>query len=260
VDLRGKVAIVTGSASAAGIGRAAAIRLSQEGAAGVVINYANPASRGKAEAVAHEVERAGAGALVHQADVADDQQCRAMVDAAVRKFGRLDALVNNAATTVRVRYEDLEALTDETWDRIFAVNLKGTFYCIRAAAPHLSASGQGAVVNVSSIAGVRAVGASSIPYAASKAAVINLTMLLARALAPTIRVNCVTPGFVAGQWMEDSLGRERYETARERASQRIPLARIATPEDVAQAILCLITSDFITGHNLVCDGGYLIRD
>jgi len=260
VDLNGKVAIVTGSGSAAGVGRSTAIRLAERGAAGVVINYSSPASEAKAAGVAAEVERAGARALVYRADVSQDPQCRAMVAAALLAFGRLDILVNNAATTARVRYEDLEVLTDEVWDRILAVNLKGTFYCIRAAAPHLAASGQGAVVNVASIAGIRAVGASSIPYAASKAAVINLTMLLARALAPGIRVNCVTPGFVAGQWMEQSLGHERYEKAVERSRARIPLGRVAAPDDVAHAILSLITSDFITGHNLICDGGYLIRD
>ncbi len=260
MEVRGKAAIVTGSGSAGGIGRSTAIRLAQHGAAGVVVNYSNPRSEGKAAAVAAEVERAGARACLHRADVSDDRQCRAMVDAAVRAFGRLDILVNNAATTVRVRYEDLDALTDEIWDRILAVNLRGTFYCIRAAAPHLAASGQGAVVNVASVAGIRAVGASSIPYAASKAAVINMTMLLARALAPRVRVNCVTPGFVVGQWMEESLGRDRYEQAAERTRQRIPMGRVATPDDVAHAVLSLITSDFITGHNLICDGGYLIRD
>jgi 3-oxoacyl-[acyl-carrier protein] reductase len=260
VDITGKVAIVTGSGSAAGIGRSTAIRLAQAGAAGVVVNYASPASREKAEAVASSIEEAGARPLVHRADVSDDHQCRAMVDAAVGRFGRLDILVNNAATTVRIRYEDLDAVTDEVWDRILRVNLRGTFQCIRAAAPHLGASGQGAVVNVASIAGIRAVGASSIPYAASKAAVINMTMLLARALAPRVRVNCVTPGFVAGQWMEESLGPERYAKATERTSQRVPMGRVATPDDVAHAILSLITSDFVTGHNLICDGGYLIRD
>jgi len=260
VDVRGKAAIVTGSGSAAGIGRATAIRLAESGAAGVVVNYSNPGSEAKAAAVAAEVERAGARACLYRADVSDDRQCRAMVDAAVGAFGRLDILVNNAATTVRVRYEDLDALTEEIWDRILRVNLLGTFHCIRAAAPHLAAHGAGAIVNVASVAGVRALGASSIPYAASKAAVINMTMLLARALAPRVRVNCVTPGFVAGQWMEESLGRERYEQAAERSRQRIPMGRVATPDDVAHAILSLITSEFITGHNLICDGGYLIRD
>jgi 3-oxoacyl-[acyl-carrier protein] reductase len=260
VEIKGKAAVVTGSGSAAGIGRSTALMLADMGAAGVVINHSSSKSREKAEAVAKEVERAGAKAVVCQADVSSDAECRAMMKLAADSFGRLDILVNNAATTIRVRFEDLDGLTEEVWNRNIGVNLKGTFYCIRAAAPYMQQAGEGAVVNISSIAGIRAVGSSSIAYGAAKAGVINMTMFLARALAPSIRVNCVTAGFVAGQWMHESLGAERYAKALERTASRIPRGRVAQPEDVAQAITSLIASDFITGHNLICDGGFLIRD
>lgn len=260
MDVNGKVAVVTGSGSAAGIGRSSAIQLAQRGAAGVVINHSRASSADKAEAVAREVQAAGAKALVFQADVSDDAACRAMMAAAQEAFGRLDILVNNAATTVRVRFEDLDGLTEEVWALNLGVNLKGPFYCIRAARPYMEQGGDGAVVNISSIAGVRAVGSSSIAYGAAKAGVINMTMFLARALAPAIRVNCVTAGFVRGQWMEESLGSDRYDRALERTASRIPRGRVAEPDDVAQAVVSLIESDFITGHNLLCEGGFLIRD
>lgn len=260
MDVKGKVALVTGSGSAAGIGRSAVLRLAHLGAAALVVNFSNPGSAGKAAAVAEEAEKAGAAVLVYRADISDDAQCRAMMAEAAERFGRLDILVNNAAATIRVRFDDLEGLTEEVWDLNLNVNLKGPFYCVRAARPYLEANGGGAVVNVASIAGIRAVGSSSIAYAAAKAGVINMTMFLARALAPAIRVNCVTAGFVAGQWMEQSLGENRYEKARERTAARIPMGRVAAPDDVADAICSLIASDFITGHNLICDGGFLIRD
>lgn len=260
MDVKGKVAVVTGSGSSAGIGRSTALRLARLGARGVVVNHARDNSRGKAQTVAKEVEQAGSEALVVQADVSDDAAVRDMMAAAHDTFGRLDILVNNAATTVRVRFEDLEGLTEEVWERNLGVNLKGTFYCIRAARPFMDEAGDGAVVNISSIAGIRAVGSSSIAYGAAKAGVINMTMFLARALAPTIRVNCVTAGFVKGQWMEESLGGERYEKALARTSERIPRGRVADPDDVAHAVVSLVESDFVTGQNLVCDGGFLIRD
>ncbi len=260
MDVKGKVAVVTGSGSSAGIGRSTVVRLAQLGARGVVVNHARDSSRSKAQVVAKEAEQAGSEALVVQADVSDDGAVRDMMAAAHDTFGRLDILVNNAATTVRVRFEDLEGLTEEVWARNLGVNLKGTFYCIRAARSFMEETGDGAVVNISSIAGIRAVGSSSIAYGAAKAGVINMTMFLARALSPAIRVNCVTAGFVKGQWMQESLGDDRYETALERTSERIPRGRVADPDDVAHAVVSLIESDFITGQNLICDGGFLIRD
>ncbi len=259
MDIQGTVAIVTGSGSRAGAGRAAAVGLAKRGAKGVVINY----SQNEAAALdaAREVESYGCKALVVRADVSQDAEVRAMVQRTVESFGQLDILINNAAWTARVRFEDLEGLTDEIWDRTLGVNLKGAFYCVRAAAPHLSER-RGAVINVVSIGGLRAVGSSSIAYAASKAALINMTMTLARGLAPNVRVNAVCPGFIDGQWMQSGptgLG-ERYEETKVKTAQKIPLSRVAQPEDVADAMFALLMTDFVTGHTLVVDGGYTIRD
>lgn len=257
MDLTGTVAIVTGAGSRAGIGRSTALALARSGAAGVVVNY----SRNEAAAhdVAAEVGDAGAQALPFRADVSRDAECRAMVAAAVERFGRLDVVVNNAARTTRVRFDDLEGLTDEIWDETLGVNLRGAFYCVRAAAPHLAERGNGAVVNVSSIGGLRAVGSSSIAYAASKAALINMTMTLARGLAPAVRVNCIVPGFVDGQWLQAGLG-ERYERTRQRTAAKIPLRRVTTPQAAADAVLSLVRNDYITGQSLVIDGGYTMQD
>jgi 3-oxoacyl-[acyl-carrier protein] reductase len=260
VDIRGKVALVTGAASWQGAGRAAAVALAARGAAAVAVNYRRSADA--ADDVAAELRRLGAQAWPVQADVAADDAVRRMVDGVVERFGRLDILINNAAYTRRVRFDDLEGLTDEVWDRTLAVNLKGAFYCVRAAAESLRRSGSGVVVNTSSIAGVRAVGSSSVAYAASKAALINMTQTLARALAPEVRVNAVAPGFVEGQWMrsqETGIG-DRYERTRERTAARVPLRRVATPEDVAQVVMALVESDFVTGQTWVVDGGYLAVD
>lgn len=259
MDVKGTVAIVTGSGSRAGIGRSAALALAQRGARGVVINYSR--SEAAAHEVAREVEALGCKALVVQADVSDDAQVRAMVDRTIAAFGHLDILINNAAWTARVRFDDLEGVTDEIWERTLAINLKGPFLCTRAAAPHLKAR-RGVVINVTSIGGLRAVGSSSVPYAASKAGLINMTQTLARGLAPEVRVNAVCPGFVDGQWMKEGnagLG-DRYDVTRDKTAQKIPLKRVAQPEDVAEAILALIQTDFVTGHTLVVDGGYTIRD
>lgn len=259
MELSGTVGIVTGAGSWAGIGRATAVALARAGAKGIVINYSR--SEEAARDVAKEVESHGAKALIYRADVSHDREVRAMVEETIERFGHLDILVNNAAWTTRVRFEDLEGLTEEIWDRTLGVNLKGAFFCIRAAAPHL-AERKGVVINVGSIGGLRAVGSSSAAYAASKAALMNLTQTMARGLAPDVRVNCVCPGFVEGQWMqstEHGLG-DRYEITKEKTAQKIPLRRVARPEDVAEAILALCRLDFVTGHILVVDGGYTIRD
>jgi 3-oxoacyl-[acyl-carrier protein] reductase len=167
-------------------------------------------------------------------------------------------LVNNAATTVFVGHGDLEKLQDEDWDRVFSVNVKGAFQCARAARPLLAASGDGQIVNVSSVAGVAAVG-SSLPYCASKAALNNLTVALARALAPEIRVNAVAPGAIQSRWLEQGYGRA-YESVLRGAAERSALKKTCTPDDVADAILALLTgSALVTGQIVVCDGGMLIH-
>ena len=181
MELSGKCAIVTGSA--VGVGRATALALAKRGA-NVVVNYSR--SEEEARDTVAQVEALGAKALLVRADVSNDAEVRAMIAAAVDAFGGVNVLVNNAGTTAFVNFADLEGMTEELWDRILAVNLKGPFFCARAAAEAMKSSGEGAIVNIASIAGVKAIG-SSIAYAASKAALINLTVALARVLAPEVR-------------------------------------------------------------------------
>ena len=253
MQLSGKTAIVTGSA--VGVGRATALELAKRGA-NVVVNYSR--SEGEAKETVAEVERLGARALLVRADVSRDAEVREMAKRALDTFGSIDVLVNNAGTTAFVDFADLEAMTEEHWDRLLAVNLKGPFFCSRAVAGPMKQAGAGAIVNVASIAGVRAIG-SSIAYAASKAGLINLTIALARALAPHVRVNSVAPGFIDTRWLRQGLG-EFYEPARARTAEQTPLGRVATPEDVAEVVLSLIESaDFVTGQNIVIDGGNSIR-
>ncbi|MFN0085777.1 MAG: SDR family NAD(P)-dependent oxidoreductase, partial [Blastocatellia bacterium] len=169
MEIAGKAAVVTGGGT--GVGRATALSLAQRGCS-VLINYSR--SKDEAEATAAEVAQLGVKGLAVRADVANDADCRRMIEVAVREFGRLDILVNNAATTAFIKHDDLEGVTDEVWQRILTVNLMGPFQCARAARAALLASGNGEIVNVSSVAGLAGIG-SSIPYAASKAALNNLT-------------------------------------------------------------------------------------
>ncbi len=244
-----RAALVTGAAS--GIGRAAALALARAGY-DVAINYSR--SVDAARSAAAEAEAAGARALVYQCDVADDAQVRAMVAACQERFGRLDVLINNAGTTVPVPPKDLEAMTVEAWDRVFAVNVRGLFLVTRAAAPLLRAA-RGCIVNTASIVGLRP-GPQPLPYAASKAAVVNLTKTLAAALAPEVRVNAVAPGWMEGEWMERMLG-DHYESLMARRARYTPLRRCATAEDVAETMLSLIVSNhFVTGEVIVVDGGF----
>ncbi len=249
MDVAGKVALVTGSS--AGVGRATVEQLAALGAK-VVVNYAH--SEADADETVEGIRAAGGEAIAVQADVGDDTQCRALVRRAVDEFGALHILVNNAGTTHFIAHADLEAVTDDVWDDILGVNVRGVFNCTRAAAPHMKAAGEGAVVNVASIAGVRGVG-SSIPYAVSKAGVINMTMSLARVLGPEVRVNCIAPGFIDGRWLRGGIG-EGYEQAKAATAARTPLQGVATPETCADAILAFIQSNiFVTGQTIVVDGG-----
>jgi 3-oxoacyl-[acyl-carrier protein] reductase len=253
MQIEGRAALITGGGT--GVGRATALKLAERGCA-VAINYSR--SRDEAEQTAKDVRALGVPACVHAADVADDAAVRAMVDAAVGELGRLDILVNNAATTRFVAHGDLEGVHDEDWDRIFDVNVKGAFHCVRAARRALEASGHGLIINISSVAGLAAQG-SSLPYCASKAALNNLTVALARALAPKIRVNAVAPGAIQGRWLKDGLG-DAYDRVMDRVASSVPLQRTSTPEDVADAVMGFVLgSDLVTGQILACDGGMLIR-
>jgi 3-oxoacyl-[acyl-carrier protein] reductase len=244
-----KAALITGSAS--GIGRAEALALARAGY-DVAINYSQ--SEAAAKATAADAEAAGVDTLVYQCDVADETQVRGMVAACQEQFGRLDVLVNNAGTTVNVPIKDLDGLSVEAWDRVFAVNVRGLFLVTRAAAPLLKEA-HGCVVNTASIVGLRP-GPQPLPYSASKAAVVSLTKTLAFALAPEVRVNAVAPGWMEGEWMERMLG-DNYEGLMGRRAKATPLKRCATADDVAEAMMCLVQSmKFVTGEIIVIDGGF----
>ena len=253
MDLEGRAAIVTGAGS--GVGRATALALAERGCS-VLVNYSR--SKDAAEAVAADVAARGVKSLPHRCDVADDADCRDMVEAAVSAFGRLDLLVNNAGATVFVPHEKLNDVATKDWEHLLAVNLRGPFQCARAARAPIAAQGGGEIVNVSSVAGLVGMG-SSIPYCASKAALNNLTVTLARVLAADkIRVNAVAPGFIDGEWLKAGLG-PAYEAVKQAMTERSPLGAVCTPEDVADAILSLITgSDLVTGQVLACEGGMLL--
>jgi len=253
MDLRGKAAIITGGGT--GVGQATGIELAKSGCS-VLVNYSR--SKQEAEETASTIAEFGVKTLAFKADVSVDSECRAMVKAAQHEFGRLDILINNAGTTRTIAHQDLEAVTDEDWERILKVNLKGPFQCVRAAKEPLMQSGEGMIVNVASIAGLKAVG-SSIPYCASKAGLIHMTMVLARALAPNIRVNCVAPGFIDGSWLRREFGKD-FDALKSIYEQNAPLGKVCTPLDVADAIMSFITgSKLVTGQVLVCDGGVLLK-
>ena len=249
MELTGRVAIVTGGGT--GIGRATSIRLARGGARAVVINYSR--SDRDARATADEVRSLGSDATAHQADVADEAAVKAMVADTVERYGRIDVLVNSAGTTHFIPHSDLDGLTDAVWDEILGVNLKGTFFCCRAAATALRDT-HGAIVNVASIAGYRASG-SSIAYAVSKAGIIQLTRALALSLAPDVRVNSVSPGLVSTRWFRRRFGDDAAAAQEESFVNMTPLRRIAGPDDVAQAIVALLENDAVTGQDLVIDGG-----
>jgi ketoreductase RED2 len=239
----GHVVLVTGSSS--GIGAATAHQFAAAGAT-VVVNSSTSVDAGRA-LVAELPD-----ATYIQADVSEQADCTRMIDEIIATHGRLDVLVNNAGTTAVIPHGDLDAATPDVWRRIFDVNVIGTWQLTVAAVPHLRASGRGQVVNVSSLAGTRPVG-SSIPYACSKAAVSHMTRLLANTLGPDVRVNAVSPGLVDTPWTED------WAVVREFVRAQAPMQRSATPEDVAEVILGLARSTYVTGEVVLVDGGLNLR-
>ena len=240
--LEGKVAIVTGSSS--GIGEAIARLFAAEGAS-VVINSTRSVAAG--EAIAAELPNA----IYVRGDVAQEDQAKALVQATLDRWGRLDVLVNNAGTTRVIPHHALDAVTDDDWQRILGTNVLGTWYVTRAAVPALKAR-RGSILNITSVAGVRAAG-SSIPYAVSKAAVNHLTKLLANVLGPEIRVNAVAPGLIDTPWTAD------WDAIRASVRERAPLQRSGTPDDIARAALLLTASSYSTGEVLLADGGINLR-
>jgi NAD(P)-dependent dehydrogenase (short-subunit alcohol dehydrogenase family) len=252
MNLKGAVTIVTGSSS--GLGAAAAERLAGKGCR-VVVNYSKSADG--AEQVAKKCRAAGSEAIVVKADVADDGDCRRLAQAALDKWGRIDALINNAGTTKFASAADLDALDAADFQRIYAVNVIGTYQMTRAVAPAMKKAGHGAVVNVSSIASTRGSG-SSLAYAASKGALNTLTIGLARSLAPEIRVNAILPGFFDSPWLRGGLG-ESFDQAKARVEASAALGRAGTPEDMAEVAVALIEcADYVTGQLLPVEGGQLL--
>jgi len=244
-----KTVIVTGSAT--GVGAATALAFARRGY-DVLINYT------KSEREAKETERAcreaGADVLCVRGDVALDADCKKLVETAVTRWNRLDALVNNAGITTFVGGGSWDALDADIFQRIFAVNLLGTFQMVRASLSHLKAA-RGSVVNISSVAGALGIG-SSVPYIASKGAINSLTLHLARVLAPEIRVNAVCPGMITTRWFVDGIGKEAYEKSKAHYEASMPLATACSAEDVADAVLWLIEgARTTTGELLMLDSG-----
>ena len=249
MTLNKAVCIVTGSA--AGIGRACAERLAARGAR-VAINYTK--SEREAREVAAACQSKGGETIMMQADVSSDQDCRRLAAAAEEEWGRIDALVNNAGTTKFARHDDLDALQAADFQRILAVNVIGAYQMVRAVAPAMQKHGRGAVVNVSSIAGITGMG-SSVAYAASKGALNTMTLSLARALGPAIRVNAVCPGFVETRWLKSGLGTE-YEAKKQHYESITPLRATVLPEDVADVVVWLLEgADKVTGEIITVGSG-----
>ncbi len=244
-----KAALVTGGAT--GIGRAAVLALARAGY-DVALNFSS--SDKAARETAAEAAKLGAKTLLLKCDVSDEPAVRKMLKDVESKFDRLDVLVNNAGTTANWKPKDLETISLEEWDRVFAVNVRGLFQVTRAAVPLLRKS-RGCVVNTASIVGLRP-GPQPLPYAASKAAVVNLTKTLAWNLGPEIRVNAVAPGWMEGDWMKRML-KDKYDDLMGKRAKSTPLKRVVTAEDVAETMMSLVQSNrFVTGEVIVIDGGF----
>lgn len=256
-DLDGFIVVVTGAST--GLGRAVAVETARRGAKAVVVNYAT--SVAEAETTAEQVRAHGAEAVLAQGDVASDTDCRRIVDAAA-PFGRIDALFNNAGTTkFAPRHDDMDAVSSDDFLRLYAVNVIGPFQMIRAARPLMEAEGRpagvsAAVVNTASIAAVTGIG-SSVPYAASKGALTTMTLSLARALAPKIRVNAVCPGFIDTPWFGKGMPEATIERMRQGVIAATPLKAASTAEDIAEATVFFASpaSRHVTGETLLVDAG-----
>lgn len=242
-----RVALVTGSSS--GIGEQTARELAAEGAT-VVVNSASSVEAG--ENVARELTSSGATASYVQCDISNPEQCRTLIGTVIERYGHLDVLVNNAGVTRVIPHNDLDAVTPEVFRQILEVNVLGTFEMTRVAMPHLRSTGDGAVVNVTSIAGIRPTG-SSVPYAVSKAALNHLTLLLANVAGPQVRVNAVAPGLVRTPWTKD------WGPIHDMMKDRSALGRSAEPGDIAQVILDVATARYMTGEVVLVDGGMSLR-
>jgi 3-oxoacyl-[acyl-carrier protein] reductase len=246
-----KVALVTGSAT--GIGRAIAVILAKNGY-DLAINYSR--SEKDVRVTAEQIEAAGARCAVFKADVSNEAEVVRLIAGVEEAYaGRLDLLVNNAGTTIDIPPNKFDTIAVEDFDRVFAVNVRGTFLVTKHATRLLRAMEQADVINTASIVGLRP-GPQPLPYSASKAAIISMTRTLAGALGPKIRVNAIAPGWMDGDWMVRALG-DKYEGLMERRAKATPLKRCATVDDVAETALAIATSmRFVNGQVIVIDGGY----
>lgn len=255
-DLEGRQAIVTGSAT--GLGRSIALKLAQRGA-DVIINCTRSVEQG--EATAEECRQAGSRAALVRADVSTEEGCLALADAA-RAAGRLDILVNNAGITKHARdHGDLDALTRDDFLETYAVNVAGPFLMMQKSRPLLveayrQTGRASAVLNISSIAGVTGIG-SSVAYAATKGALNTMTLSLARALAPAIRVNAICPGFIGTRWFRDVMDEEQYRRMEANVAASVPLNVASGPDDIADSALFFLcdASRHVTGETLMTDAG-----
>lgn len=256
MEMEGRAAIVTGSSSLTGIGAESAQALAAKGC-NVVINYVT--NEEGAEATAAACAQHGVETLIVKADVSQDEDCRRIARQAVDRWGRIDFLVNNAATTKTIPQPDLEALSADEFHRIYAVNVVGNFQMTRAAAPALRATGNGAVVNISSI-GAFVGNGSSMAYSASKGALNTLTISLARVLAPEVRVNAICPGGLLGNWTRKIMTEEGYQRRVQQTETEYPLRRAVWPKDVARLAVWLCEdANTMTGEAFRMDSGQHLR-
>lgn len=250
MNLQDSAIIVTGSAT--GLGSAVAKRAASKGA-NVLINFTK--SEAEAMETAAVCREMGVETLVCQANVLLDEDCRRMAAEALAKWGRLDGLVNNAGQSVFANSSDLESLSGDDFLHIYSVNVVGAYQMTRAVTPYFKARGTGAIVNVSSLSAITGAG-SSIAYAASKGALNTMTVSLARALAPEIRVNAVCPGPFHSRWWSDGLGAAGHNKLFEALVEAVPLKAVPTQESIAETVVWLLESaDHITGETVMIDGG-----
>lgn len=247
-----KTAIVTGSSS--GVGAASCIEFAKRGW-NVVINYSQ--SKTEAYDIADRCKTLGVDVFVCQANVSKEEDCKRIVEGAIKTFGRIDVLVNNAGTTKFCDYNDLDGLSKKDFLDVYEVNVIGAYQMVKLAAPFLKKV-NGAIVNISSISAISGVG-SSIAYAASKGALSTMTLSLAHALAPEIRVNGVCPGFIQTRWTKGFLG-DRYESVKKNFEKATLINQTSLPEDIAKGIIYLAIDAVTTsGQLLTVDGGQLVN-